>query len=280
MHRIAEFSSEEFVVSDEPAAYSVEGPAFAAIAWIPYYRSLSALPSNSEFLQHRGAHSRYGLPPAFWAMFYSGNPTDDWLSNPAARDIKSREQLLEFAQTRNYRGLLAVDSLRLWFSENSRLSKITFDLLWKIGYTRIPMANGYMQGGAPHGPAGSKHFALFNSDGGSQTLMIWLRYKMGRLADLGGFAMSGQWAPSAFLQIEYRFNGSIPHSVRFLGSHIPSLSMYVKWKGLKVHDMVGIRREQIDGFFNAGKCTDAPDDLLGTWEADFESEGAGGNWSI
>lgn len=262
-----EFKSAEFIVDRSVRAdFSIEAVPALAIGWIPHFRSLSSLPPGSAFRSHPGAAGRIGTNP-FAAVFSSGNPRENWVADPARAGFREkREELLKFASTRNFRVLLAVDSLRIWFSETGEFAKVTFDSLSTVGYTRIvaPLGAIYLKG-APGGPGGSSHCQAFTDSDGLHKVRFWQRYKIGTLCDIAGWAMSGKWAPSAFIQIEYQFSGRSLVGIGFIGSSIPSVSMYIDWDGLATHDMVTISRDQIDGFLNAGKCTDAQDDLLAVW---------------
>ncbi len=263
-----QLESEELIVRNEHAEWVVSAPPVAAIGYIPQI-TLGYLSEDSAWRHHRFARSRRKpLPAAFEAMFAVGNPTPEDVSNPAAQDLASVERALWFAGTRNFRALMLIDSLKIGFSKSGDVTTVNFDALRKVGYTRVPI----MQAG-PLPPwvhfdagEGSTSFELSQIDGQTR-FAIWMRYRVGERGDSVGKFLSGKLAPFPLIQIEYLLNHSGITSIRFLGSSIPSVSMYVRWKHIARHDMLKITGDKIDGFLDA-EHADAPDETLATWTPD------------
>jgi len=260
--------SHEMILRKEPSIRSVTAPPAAAIGYIPQV-TLDLLQEQSAFRKHRFSQERYHLTSPFKALFAVGNPTPEDVSNPSEHNLQDLGQTLRFADTRNFRALVIIDSVRVSVSDRGEVTRVAFEVLRKVGYTRVPL----FQAG-PFDPyvhfepgtekeRGSTWFQVSEANG-VVCLSIWLRYRIGDRGDRIGQLLSGKRAPYPLVRIDYVFKPHGLASIRFLGSNIPSLSMYVNWQRVSKHDMLGLDEARIEEFFDAEQA-DAPDEPLGTW---------------
>jgi len=258
-------------ISDEREADFVESPPIAAVGWIPYYGSLLDVPP-CDFTRHPFSKGKFAMPSPFSALLRSGNPRNESAKdNPSPGRFESRDTFLELAKSRNFRGLIAIDELKVWYSAARHPTRLSFSWIARGGYTRLPMSLGDIQVSVFQPGIYSKDFeAELSDDGASLTVRWWLRFKIGRIGDLGCWVLTGLWAPSAIMMIECTVKDRARPKITFWGSQIPSVSAYVKWKQFHLHEMLSMGHSQIDDFLSAGPCRDAPVSELSSWEGDFE----------
>lgn len=119
-HRFARFKE------TRPASYA-KGPAFACIAWIPFAKSVAALPP-CEYQKHEYARKFLGTKSVFDLVFLSGNRT------PTAK-FGSREKFLTSLGAKDFRGALAIDNVSAALSAEGEFMGVDFDYFAEAGFT-------------------------------------------------------------------------------------------------------------------------------------------------
>lgn len=235
------------------ATYRLAGPDAAGVGWIPRYDSLRDLPHGH----------RYTKSLAMRLLFNSGNPAplisfgnfgafSSWLDD-----------------TREYRAALYLRDVSLEYSNGNPYPTIDYKAEALVGFTppRIilakmdfapwPVRGKYLQG------LGANELEPQSGilEGGEG---VWIRhrvqFKLSFWVDLVGWAFTGYWAPSAWMEIFYRIfrDGSV--QIDFSGSAIPSQAYYVDWGQLDRKNMVDNSATEIREFMETAKgCTKAPE---------------------
>lgn len=236
--------------------FCICGPDVASIGWIPYFKYITQMPAND--------YTRHSLfYPAFQVLFDSGNDP------PPPVTFSGLTDFFNFLSTENFRGAMYLGDVRLCCDAMGRPTQVSWRRYEEVGYTPMRVVVG-------RPPIDSK-FAVYYSQGvgggGVQvtwagncaTITHWLRFKIGGLGNWGSWLMTGQWAPFAWMRTDYKIccDGSI--TIKFAGTYIPSQYYYVGWNWFGLHDMLGNTTAQIDGFLNAGDCSDAPGIYRFTW---------------
>jgi hypothetical protein len=244
-------------ISPNAATRSINGPSVACIGWIPFYLDLSEMP-ECDFKHHRIAQPALFHPSGASLLFLAGNMSESGsASDPSPASFSGRTQFLSLLESKNFRAALALDEVELIVDEMGKPLRIAFKSLDEVGYTPMRVAMGRRFLTYHDRGRGSSDFEII-TDSDAVTIRIWIRFKIGKLGDLGGFFFTHRRAASASMSVEYRIDSLGRTSVRVWGSFIPSQSLYIDWARETLHDMIGNSESAIDGFLNAGSCCDAP----------------------
>ncbi|NMM50830.1 hypothetical protein [Marinigracilibium pacificum] len=236
---------------------SICGPDAMATGWIPYYKHIGDVPANA-FTRHK--HSW----PAFSMLFDSGNET------PPTVLSGYRDWWDKIINEKEFRGGNAIIDVKLFCGEEGYPSKVTYKYKGFVGYTPANVQINWDIAGNPKvtvanmggdGSEGSK--VEWERD--CAIIKHWIRFKIGKVGNLGNWMFTGQWAPYAWMMIRYKICCDGKVEISFGGSFIPSQWYYVKWAQVGTYDMLNITEAQIDGFLNAGDCKDAPGAYHYTW---------------
>jgi len=234
----------EFIFDhDEKAENCEDFGAIYAIGWIPYFRHTSEIPGSSAFKTHRLAtpsHKYFPVSP-FTMLFRTGNHFGPGAEARPPASLR-KGGFAAFARTKNYRVLKGIDDLKVWFSARGTPVKASFDWTPVIGYTPLP--GGFSKG------EGSWDTDAICTDG---TVKIrWdIQFKVGPAVEFLAEHATGFLAPFANLRIDFVLPPGEPPSVRFTGSLIPSLALYLDGNSYFYHDMTRITEDQIDQFITA-----------------------------
>ncbi len=253
-HRFARFKE------TRPASYA-KGPAFACIAWIPFAKSVAALPP-CEYQKHEYARKFLRTKSVFDLVFRSGNRT------PAAK-FGSREKFLTSLDAKDFRGALAIDNVSAALSAEGEFMGVDFDYFAEAGFTPFRLQPeskvSYFCPGAK-----DSNFALSSVPNQDLTVELWVCFKLGKFPDFLNYAMTGTKAPSAILRIDYSLKSTQAVKIDVAGSDIPSQIHYRSWvEGTAYHNMLNISTSEIDGFLNAGECANAPISVKGHVETSW-----------
>jgi hypothetical protein len=114
---------------------TIEGPSVAGIAWIPFYAETSDIP-DCAYRTHPLFASHKVRPSPLSTLFVSGNPSDPSSdSNPSPASFSDRTQFLKFIESKNYRGALALDEVKLTLTESHQPLRVSFKQFGDVGYT-------------------------------------------------------------------------------------------------------------------------------------------------
>jgi hypothetical protein len=226
------------------STFEVQAPSVAVIGWIPY-RRLDTIP-NVAWRDHP-------KQTAFRNLFRSGNAPDP----PARLGDADLDALVD---SRNFRAALSVKGLRLARDEN----ELTFRCPYHehIGYTMFRL------GGSSFPFKGIGHLRPeMTRDKDCARLHLSFDFKLGRVSNLGGWVMTGHWAPSAWIDISYELRADGSWTLEVTGSGIPSAAIYLDAAQIHRHDMLDLRGNAIDRFITAGDCADAPREMRFQWSS-------------
>lgn len=231
----------------------MRGPDVLLVGWIPYFESLDDA-SGTAFRQHRLARSRGGLGPApLQVLFRSGNPEppDTFNGVPGLDD---------YARRRHFRAFLLIRDLRLLLNDHHVAVQLLYSLESNVGYTPLQFPDGTR---FVHGYGEESVQEELTSKGA--TLHVVLAFKLGTSLDFGSRVLTGRWAASAWIQVDYTINTQGAVGIDFGGTFIPSHKYFVDWRQVFTHDMMTLTDAEIDGFLDAGRCKDAPGRLRYQW---------------
>jgi hypothetical protein len=255
-------------------AVMVCGPAVASVGWIPFYADLADMPT-CDYKSHVFAKPRIigvplsessFVPAAMSVLFGSGNPSGPVLeNNPSPASFSDRAQFLKLVASKNYRAALALDDVKAVFGEDGRPVELSYKHIGEVGFTPMRIQSDSLLITYYDKGRGSTDIEVSVASG-SIRISQYARFKLGSIADFGCFVLSGRFAPSAQMRIDFVILKDGHLTIEFYGSFIPSQSHYVNWSRSTLHDMVGNSREVIDGFLTAGRCQDAPIKRHETWQ--------------
>jgi hypothetical protein len=98
------------------------------------------------------------------------------------------------------------------------------------------------------------------------TLSYVVRFRVGRVGNLGARWLTGYWAPDAWMGVKYTIESNGNVEVAFSGSHIPSQQYYVDWVAAGARDMLQSNAAEIDGFLQAGAGVKGPGAQIVVWQ--------------
>ena len=96
---------------------TLTGPTVACVAWIPFYADTSEMP-ECAYRSHPLLAPRSMRPSALSVLFTSGNVSEASLdTDPSPVSFRGRTQFLKLIESRNYRGALALDEVKLTLTD-------------------------------------------------------------------------------------------------------------------------------------------------------------------
>lgn len=249
-----------------------KGPDVLVVGWIPFHLKPPFAP---------------GFPPGFatTALFQAGNDDPpvtfagyqgfaDWLHPKNAKG------------TKEYRAAIYLEGVTSRFSDDGSPPRIDRRANGSfIGYTplrlylggvnilaTLPRAPQYKKG---TGPVFSPTVAR-DPAGKWVELRYRAEFKLSWLTNLVGRVLTGQWAPFAWCEIQYRFEESGQVAVTVVGSAIPSARLYVGWTRpssspvsgtVPEYNMLTADQAAVAGFIQTqGKgCLPAPEKARLSW---------------
>ena len=247
------------MASNEPAQAYVNGPDIASIGYIPYFMHISRMPANA-YTTHR---YRY---PAFSMLFDSGN-------KPAPPErFSGKKDFVDFLRSKEYRAALALTDVRLYFEEAGTRRRAThlvysdYTRRVAVGYTPMKVVGPALGGLLPV----TAKWALWYSEGHGLTdapydeaidrvtINQYVKFRIGKVGNLGNYVMTGHGAPFAIMKITYTLFVDGRAIIDFAGTDIPTQNYYIDWRRRGSHNMLGNSAAQIDAFITAGNAADAP----------------------
>ena len=205
------------------------------------------------------SYTQHELTQSFRFLFRSGNRP-----RPPASFVDHAE-FLEFLDGMNLRAALAVWDVKL-YCRDGRPEAIVCRHEERVGYTPFVVGRTihYSMGD------GSERYAVEYSQDRA-VIRQAIRFKIGKLGNAMARLMVGEWAPSAWMQIDYAFSCNGRIRIDFCGSFIPSQRYYRDWSHSGSFDMLTNSADDIDRFLYAGGCRDAPGHLHHSWSGNGQA---------
>ena len=210
-------------------------------------------------------------------LFNSGNPTPR-LSFSGFNEFEEWIFPLNMLGTKEYRAALYIRDIHLRYSDDHPAPWVEFTADGFVGFTPLRfMVSKFNLMIAPFrrcepglGSFDIPEISPVTDSNGVDGIQIkhQLQFKLNGKLDLFIRAITFRWAPSAWMEIDYRIYKSGSVEIRFLGSAIPSQAHYINWNGLDQNDMICDTSLQIIGFLDQSRsCTKAPGELQFTWQS-------------
>jgi hypothetical protein len=246
-----------------PRTAVVTAPDIAVIGFIPHLREI---PPGSGYDVYAGV-KRAGMK----FLFRSGNYTPVELDGPS--------DLVRYLDARGeYRGALLMSNISLSLCADGTPAEVRFEGLTDdvgVGYT--PLQRLWRPTPAlPLPPPGSHHWRkqVWRYDQGvwpaddprwrvdfepdCAILTHWQDFRICGLGNLASAFFTGQFAPFAWIQVEYKIFSNGRREAWVMGSHVPSLLSMVAWQAVDLQDMTQNDFAEVDGFITATPNTRAP----------------------
>jgi hypothetical protein len=247
-------------------AFSQRGfPDVALVGFIPHSREI---PAGSDYLKYTGL-KRAGMK----YLLRTGNYAPD------EADVGSREDLVRYLCARaEYRGALLVSNLRLGYQRDGTPVFVSFEGLDEdvgVGYTlaqRLSRPHPLLRPPRPGSQQWMKR-AIVPMQGvsrpdderwavafGQQCVVIshWQCFRIGGVGNLASAFFTHQFAPFAWVHLEYTVCSDGQRSAEATSSYIPSVMSFGDWKVVDVTDMITNNFSDIDAFMTTRKDTPAP----------------------
>ena len=233
--------TQHFVGEESPddTSYSIEAPAVAARGWIPLVLSADILPPG--FFKQQWNESL-----ATRELFRSGN-------DQPRSEFRGPGDFLQSLALKDFRSMLAIDEPKLYCTPTGSPRLFTCWRAHQPGFT--PMRGG---NATWHSSGDSTEYFHIHANQNEVTLDCWMRFRLSKLADLFGVALTRHSAPFASIRIILTMRSSGEAHVRILSSFIPSQHFYVGWKLANKYDMIDCEEEDFRSFITAGKRQNAP----------------------
>jgi len=207
------------------------------------------MPANS-WTRHRFSF------PAFQALFDSGN------TPRPPEGFEGLDHYREFIAEKEFRGAINLFDVRIRIGAQGP-PQLEYQHHEEVGFTPMrfvinwavignPKFTGWYSRGVGDGGI------LEIVEGDCARLQQFLRFKIGKVGDLGSWVMTGQFAPSAWMQTDSRVCRDGTVSIKFYGTFVPSQKNYVDYARVVHFNMLENTEAQIDAFLFAGTCLDAP----------------------
>lgn len=218
------------------------GPAFYAVAWIPYHPLFR--PANGPW--HDVIHRARGpkrMSVALLGLFRSGNPRPP-------RKWRDSSHFGTFIAHKGYRGVFYLTGVRLEFDEKSDVTDIGFDECVDhryVGYT--PLYLGFktlFSAGRGYNSGVAK-----DHDSAGGTLSQEIGFRLSWWANFVNWVLTDYWAPYAWMRVTYRLYRTKDVVVEFTGSHIPTQTLYLDGATRLEHEMMALHADDIRDFINA-----------------------------
>lgn len=174
---------------------------------------------------------------------------------PPPASFAGAGDFVSYVQRKDYRAVLALDSLRIELDEAGAFASVSFYHLIRCGYTPLPP--GYPVFYWPGRSFGKHKVTVVSSREIRIRLSIW--FKLGRLTGLAGRIVSGYWPASANAEIEVAvFRDPMRVSIVFAGSCVPSQRRYIGWQDCdRAYDILKSEPRHFQEFLELGYCKDA-----------------------
>jgi hypothetical protein len=233
---------------------TLRGPDIAVVGWIPFYPSLKHLPPTHKYRESLATHM----------LFNSGN-------NEPPAEFGSYDDFNAWLDAdKDYRGALYIRDITLRYENGLPAPSILYKANGRMGYTPLklviagvelapPNKYRYRKGKSPSDFPLPQDIPLPDNVGSS--IIFRYQFKLSPLMDLIQRSITGQWAPNAWVSIEYQIYRTRVVRVLIRGSAIPSQHIYVNWRRVdhRKHDMMDNAEEEINGFMvETPGCKDAP----------------------
>jgi hypothetical protein len=225
------------------------GPDVLAIGYVPCHSPLDCLPGAFAARRKRWL--------AYKGLFWSGNPKP-----PEAFD-DGRTELEQFILGEQYRIVCWIRDLSL--SEPvGGMSRVRFKYAHRIGFTPIPLS-GIAKRRHPcdwnrkAGTGSAVPAVLADPQGNAITVSLTVRFKLGGLANWAMFALTGHFAPFAWVRIDCRFGLDRVMQLFLAGSAVPTRLFYLGWRLAGYRDMISSTDGVLESFILAGDSLDAPE---------------------
>ncbi|EDM80052.1 hypothetical protein PPSIR1_20534 [Plesiocystis pacifica SIR-1] len=226
------------------------GPDAAAIGWIPYYINFGWMRASIG----DNAYTRHPNAGALDTVFDSGN-------QPPPDSFGGADAFRRYLDDYDFRAALYIRNVKLCGCGSGE-RRLTYNYFTRGGYTPVRVLL------APNTKATITHCAGVEAPGietewggDDVTIRLWIRFKLGGLTNFGSWVMTGEWAPWAWMQMDYIIDCSGRVRIEFRGSYIPSQSFYVGWSKVATRSMLNNNKARIDGFLTAGDCQTPPGGL-------------------
>jgi hypothetical protein len=228
---------------------TIPGPSVAAVAQVPH-RSIPPEPYRASGLLRT---------LCAYLVFWSGN-----IQAPSRFGDAGR--LEEFLDTKEFRGVLAVDAVTLDLFKGSPV-RLGFRLLRRPGFTAPPVPPplrvaqfGYSAGEVLASSADVSWHCRLLPAGGGVRLEVTLRFRIGRPSRAVGRMLTGLDAPYVTMTLWYEFHTDSSVWVHSTGSAIPSVLTYWPsdaterdWLRGRHQDMTGITTASWDAFLDSAR---------------------------
>jgi hypothetical protein len=227
-------------------SHSIQFVAAEAVGWIPYYERLADMPTNDYYVFATESKRKW---IACDMLFYSGNtPT------PAAQFLEQQREFAELLHSKNYRGALWLRDIRLHCYDNDTYKVECKPLVGKqhVGYTpmRMPQWRGKTVLAFSKGQGSEIEPSVVKRPDGAN-LSYEVRFRIGRIGNLATRLLTKNWAPDAWLRVDYELRRDGNCTIAYSGSRIPSSVHYqantetgrqrVYYHNMETNDLATIR---------------------------------------
>lgn len=230
-----------------------QGPDVAIVAWIPFFATMSAMPPQHNYATSIANH----------LLFMSGNPDPPTRFNDFA-DFGRQYFPLDPAGSKEYRALLVLKDVRLWYVDGDQFPKVKYESHTYIGFTpprvivfgvnALPWITP-VQGIGTHIP--SKATVIPPNNG--VEIKVRIEFKLSSLFDSVQKLLTGFFAPYASVVLLYRITANGKADISVESTRIPSHSVYIDWERAHESSMLTCTRTEIDSFMNRTPgCSVAP----------------------
>jgi hypothetical protein len=251
------------MVGDAGQIQEVAGPDVAVVGWIPRRWILPGLrrprPARIRALTFR---KRFALKALHLGLSNHRPPAN----------LVDRLGFLRLLATKEFRGAMTLEQVRLQSDANGKALAILFDEDEHVGYTPYLFYGG---GGATRGGRRISRYrrgligypeattAVVTGDRGVITKTF--RFRLDDWGDRLARALVNSPAPDAWVGLRYEIWTNGQFYVEFSGSFIPSQRYYSGWMVQGDHDMANNSVAETLGFFHAGAAAKSPGRVHFLW---------------